>query len=78
MFDLRANHVIKVTGKEDTLNFVAKSERTFFLCLDQEILSEILDKFPKSKFICYKRALKRRQVIINHLEKLESYMEQKA
>jgi hypothetical protein len=39
--------------------------------VDAEILSEILEKFPKAKFICYKRALKRRKVFIEHYEKLE-------
>ena len=77
MFDLRANFTIKVTGKEDTLNFVAKSERTFFLCVDQEILTELLEKFPKAKFICYKRALQRRKVFMGHYEKLEAYLKMK-
>ena len=77
MFDLRANFTIKVTGKEDSLNFVAKSERTFFLCVDHEVLTEILDKFPKAKFICYKRALKRRKVFMEHYEKLEDYLKAK-
>jgi hypothetical protein len=57
MFDLRANFTVKVTGKEETVHFVAKSERTFMLCVDKDVLSEVLEKFPKSKFLCYKRAL---------------------
>jgi len=77
MFDLRANFTIKVSGKEDNENFIAKSERTFFLCIGEEVLTEVLEKFPRSKFLCYKRSLKRRKVFMEHLEKLEAYMNER-
>ena len=51
MFDLRANFVVKVGGKEDYNTKTAKQERTFFLCVSQEIFKRLFDQFPKSKFV---------------------------
>ena len=52
-------------------------ERTTFLCVLDELLQEMLDLFPKSKNIILKRALERRKVWTDHLEKLEVYMAKK-
>ena len=59
LFDLRANYVIKVGGKEDLgpKSSASKSDRTFFLCVSREMFEEIFKRFPKSKFTIQKRAL---------------------
>jgi signal-transduction protein with cAMP-binding, CBS, and nucleotidyltransferase domain len=71
MFDLRANFVIKVGGKEDFEMKTSKEERTFFLCVTKSIFQDLLNQFPKSKFFMQKRALQRRRTFIEHLEKTE-------
>lgn len=43
--------MVKVGGKEDYSGETAKNDRTFFLCVSQEILKGLLEQFPKSKFI---------------------------
>jgi hypothetical protein len=77
MFDLRANFVVKVGGKEDYYKTVEKQYRTFFLCISKEVFVKLYDQFPKSKFVAQKRALERRKVFITHLEKLEAYIAEK-
>lgn len=52
-----------------------KKDRTFFLCVSSEIFNQLLEQFPKSKFILQKRSLERRKVFTEHLEKLESFLE---
>ena len=42
--------------------------------MPDEYFQEMLDLFPKSKNIILKRALERRKVWTDHLEKLEDYM----
>jgi hypothetical protein len=77
MFDLRANFVVKVGGKEDYSLSTAKQDRTFFLCVSQEVFQKLFEQFPKSKFVAQKRALERRKVFIEHLEKLETFLTEK-
>ena len=77
MFDLRANFVVKVGGKEDYNTKTAKQERTFFLCVSREIFKRLFDQFPKSKFVAQKRALERRKVFIEHLERVEAFIDEK-
>lgn len=77
MFDLRANFVVKVGGKEDYSLSTAKQDRTFFLCVSQEVFQKLFEQFPKSKFVAQKRALERRKVFIEHLEKLETFLDEK-
>lgn len=74
MFDLRSNFVIKVGGKEDYLKQTAKQDRTTFLCVSQEIFENLFELFPKSKIVVQKRALERRRVFMDHLEKLEEFL----
>jgi hypothetical protein len=74
MFDLRSNFVIKVGGKEDYLKQTAKQDRTTFLCVSQQIFENLFELFPKSKIVIQKRALERRRVFMDHLEKLESFL----
>jgi hypothetical protein len=71
MFDLRSNFVVKVGGKEDYSLSTAKQDRTFFL------FQKLFEQFPKSKFVAQKRALERRKVFIEHLEKLETFLDEK-
>jgi signal-transduction protein with cAMP-binding, CBS, and nucleotidyltransferase domain len=71
MFDLRANYIVKIGGKEEFEQKATKADRTFFLCVDQEVFRELLDQFPKSKFLVQKRGLQRRKVFMDQLEKLE-------
>jgi hypothetical protein len=75
MFDLRCSYVVKVGGKENIFNkYQNRQERTTFICVSDEYFQEMLDLFPKSKNIILKRALERRKVWTDHLEKLEDYM----
>ena len=74
MFDLRSTFVIKVGGKEDYLKQTAKADRTTFLCVSQEIFENLFSLFPKSKIVVQKRALERRRVFMDHLEKLEKFI----
>ena len=37
----------------------------------------MFEQFPKSKFVVQKRALERRRVFMDHLEKLEEFLEKK-
>lgn len=37
----------------------------------------MFEQFPKSKFVVQKRALERRRVFMDHLEKLEDFLEKK-
>ena len=66
MFDLVANYMIKVSGKDNLSYQTNKEERTFFLCVKAEIFKEVLELYPKSKLVCQKRALERRKVFIDH------------
>ena len=77
MFDLRSTFVIKVGGKEDYLKQTAKVDRTTFLCVSQEIFESLFELFPKSKIVVQKRALERRRVFMDHLEKLEKFLAKK-
>ena len=78
IFDLRCSFVVKVGGKENIFNkFQNRMERTTFLCVPDEYFQELLELFPKSKNIVLKRALERRKVWTNQLEKLEVYMAKK-
>ena len=43
MFDLRANFVVKVEGKEDYYKTVEKQYRTFFLCISKEVFVGLYD-----------------------------------
>ena len=43
MFDLRANYVVKVGGKEDYNAKTSKSERTFFLCVSHDVFKRLFD-----------------------------------
>lgn len=76
MFDLRANYVIKVSGKQlyGDEKETTKYERTFFLCVKKDVLDELFTTYPKCKFTVQKRALQRRKVLIEHLEKCEEYL----
>ena len=77
MFDLRSNFVVKVGGKEDLNKQTAKQDRTTFLCVSQAVFERLFELFPKSKIVVQKRALERRRVFMDHLEKLEQFIEQK-
>ena len=77
MFDLRANFVVKVGGKEDYSSTTAKQDRTFFLCVSIEVFKKLFEQFPKSKFVAQRRALERRRVFIEHLEELELFLAEK-
>ena len=77
MFDLRANFVVKVGGKEEFTMQIDKQDRTFFLCVSQEVFTNMFEQFPKSKFIVQKRALERRRVFMEHLEKLEDFLKKR-
>jgi len=74
MFDLRSNFVVKVGGKEGFLNQTSKQHRTTFLCVSKEIFERLFELFPKSKIVVQKRALERRKVFIEQLERLEEFM----
>lgn len=75
MFDLRSNFVVKVGGKEDTET--VKQERTTFLCVSQDVFKRLFALFPKSKNVVQRRALERRSVFMQHLEKLEEFLKKK-
>lgn len=51
MFDLRANFVVKVGGKEDYLSQTSKQNRTTFLCVSKEVFERLFELFPKSKIV---------------------------
>lgn len=77
MFDLRSNFVVKVGGKEDFQKQTAKQDKTTFLCVSQDIFERLFGLFPKSKIVVQKRALERRRVFMDHLEKLENFLDEK-
>jgi hypothetical protein len=44
------------------------------LCVKEEVLENLFELFPKSKIVVQKRALERRKVFMEYLEKLESFL----
>lgn len=76
MFDLRANFVAKVGGREALQT--AKHDKTFFLCVSKLVFDRLFEQFPRSRLVIQKRALERRKVFIDHLEKLEEFLAYKA
>lgn len=77
MYDLRSTFVVKVGGKEDYMKQTAKQDRTTFLCVKEEVLENLFELFPKSKIVVQKRALERRKVFMEYLEKLEMFLQYK-
>lgn len=43
MFNLRANYTIKVGGRVDMNKQTLKQDRTFFLCVSQEIFNKMMN-----------------------------------
>jgi hypothetical protein len=74
IFNLRANYVVKVGGKEDCEDndIHTKCDRTFLLCVTKEKFLSLLAAFPKAKNAIQKKSLERRKVIIDHLELAEN------
>lgn len=77
MYDLRSTFVVKVGGKEDYMKQTAKQDRTTFLCVKEDVLENLFELFPKSKVVVQKRALERRKVFMEYLEKLEKFLQYK-
>ena len=77
MYDLRSTFVVKVGGKEDYMKQTAKQDRTTFLCVKEDVLENLFKLFPKSKVVVQKRALERRKVFMEYLEKLEKFLHYK-
>jgi len=77
MFDLRSNFTIKVDGKEDYTKQTAKQDRTTFLCVNIQVFQRLFQLFPKSKIVVQKRALERRRVFMDQLEKMEKFLKRK-
>lgn len=77
LFDLRANFVVKVGGKERAGDVADEAQRTMFLCASQKTVDRLFELFPKSKIVVQKRALERRAVFVSHLEKLEVFLKKK-
>ena len=48
LFDLRANFVIKVGGKERMGDYTENQERTMFLCASRSKVKKLFELFPKS------------------------------
>ena len=51
IFNLRANYVIKVGGKEHGKCKQSDDSRTFLLCVTKEKFLELLNQFPKAKSV---------------------------
>ena len=75
MFDLHANFVAKIGGKEDFSNQIAKHNWTFLLCVSKEVMQHLFEEFPKSRQVISKLALYRRMAFVEQLDKHEEFLQ---
>ena len=47
------------------------------MCVKEDVLENLFELFPKSKVVVQKRALERRKVFMEYLEKLEKFLHYK-